>query len=66
MSWRGLSIDEIYAGRNFASEEIIVFWLTNDSRKIPNVGDDMHCGNLMVLPVDMLDKIKNNDIKSMF
>lgn len=42
MSLCGLSIDEMYAGRNFASEEIMVFWLTNDSRKIPKVGDDMH------------------------
>jgi hypothetical protein len=42
MSLHGLSIDEIYAGRNVASDEIIVFWLTNDSRNIPKVGDDIH------------------------
>ena len=42
MSLRGLSIDDIYAGRNLASDEIIVFWLTNDSRNTPKVGDDIH------------------------
>jgi hypothetical protein len=53
MSLHGLSVDEIYVGRNFASEDIMVFWSTNDSRKIPKVGDDMHLGNLMVLPAGM-------------
>jgi hypothetical protein len=30
----------------------MAFWLTNESRKTPNVGDDMHTGNLPLFPAD--------------
>jgi hypothetical protein len=30
----------------------MAFWLANESRKTPNVGDDMHTGNLPLFPAD--------------
>ncbi len=32
----------------------MVFWLTSDPRKTPNVGDSMHLGNLLPFPVDII------------